>query len=90
MNPYKILNINSNVTKADIILAVTTAMRERKYSAGKIARAQKELLNPISKAAHDFIQFLDIEPFLTSVDLTPPKLTPSGDIERLSLFDEQV
>ena len=90
MNPYKILNINSNVTKADIILAVTTAMRERKYSADKIARAQKELLNPISKAAHDFIQFLDIEPFLKAVDLTPPKLTPSGDIERLSIFDEDL
>ncbi len=90
MNPYKILNINSTVTKADIILAVTTAMRERKYSADKIARAQKELLNPISKAAHDFIQFLDIEPFLTAIDLTPPKQTPSGAIKRLSLFDEDV
>ncbi len=90
MNPYKILNINSNVTKADIILSVTAAMRERKYPAAAIARAQKELLNPISKAAHDFIQFLDIEPFLTAIDLTPPKLTQSDAIERLSLFDEDV
>ncbi len=90
MNPYKILNIDSNVTKADIILAVTTAMRARKYSADKIARAQKELLNPISKAAHDFIQFIDIEPFLADIDLTPPKQTLSGAIERLSLFDEDV
>ncbi len=90
MNPYKILNINSNVTKADIILAVTTAMRERQYSASEIAHAQKELLNNISKAAHDFIQFLDIEPFLTAIDLTPPKLTLPGAIERLSLFDEDV
>ncbi|MDM8553803.1 hypothetical protein QUF75_03630 [Desulfococcaceae bacterium HSG7] len=90
MNPYKILNINSNVTQADIILSVTTAMRERKYSAGEIARAQKELLNPVSKAAHAFIQFLDIEPLLTDIDLTPPKLTPPDTIERLSLFDENV
>ena len=90
MNPHKILNINSNATKADIILAVTTAMRERKYSTDEIARAQKELLNPISKAAHDFTQFLDIEPFLTSIDLTPPKLIPSDAIERLSLFDKDV
>jgi len=90
VNPYKILNINSNVTKADIILSVTTAMRARKYSADKIARAQKELLNPISKAAHDFIQFLDIEPFLKAIDLTPPKQTPSRAIERLSLFDEKM
>jgi len=90
MNPYKILNINSNISQADIILAVTTAMRERKYSADEIARAQKELLNPVSQAAHAFIRFLDIEPFLKAIDLTPPKQAPSDSIERLSLFDEKV
>lgn len=90
MNPYKILNVNSNATKADIIAAVASAMRERKYTADQIARAQKELLNPVAKAAHDFIQFLDIEPFLQAIDLTPPQKTPSKQIERLTIFDESL
>ena len=55
MNPYKILDMEKGATKRDIIEAAARAMREKKYTGRDIASAQKALINPISKAAHEFI-----------------------------------
>ena len=54
MNPYKILNIGAASEKRDIVQAAALALRERSYSAKEIAMAQRELLDPVSGAAHRF------------------------------------
>ncbi|QTA89231.1 hypothetical protein [Desulfonema magnum] len=64
MNPYNILKLDQTASKADIIRATAQAMRERTYSGREIAEAQKELMDPVSKAAHEFICFIDVKPFL--------------------------
>ncbi len=64
MNPYKILKLDQAASKADIIRATAQAMRERRYSGREIAEAQKKLMDPVSKAAHEFICFIDVKPFL--------------------------
>jgi len=64
MNPYKILNIEKNTLKQEIIQAAGRAMRERIYSGKDIATAQKKLMDEISEAAEAFISFIDVEPFL--------------------------
>ena len=102
MNPYKILNIDDCTSKREIIQAAARAMRERKFSGREVAVAQKELLNPITKAAHDFLQFIDVKPLQEKLVLTRPKdggkQTPSDalapvknerqGLSRLTLFDE--
>lgn len=92
MNPYRILNIDHRASKREIISAAALALRERKYSGREIAEAQKELLEPVSKAAHDFLHTLDLGPLqaqpASSARPAPSeKLTASG-LERLSLFDK--
>ncbi len=71
MNPYKVLNIDKNAAKPDIIRAVTLAMKERKYSGKEIALAQQKLMDPVSKGAEKFISFIDLralsEPFLKQI-----------------------
>ncbi len=64
MNPYKILNINKSVEKRDIILAVTAALKQKKYTARQIADAQKQLMDPLSKGFFDFICFMDTRSFM--------------------------
>jgi len=62
MNPYKVLNIDKNAEKPDIIRAVTLAMKDRKYSGKEIALAQQKLMDPVSKGAEKFISFIDFRP----------------------------
>ena len=88
MNPYKILNIDGGVEKRDIVQAAAHALRERHHSARKIAMAQRELLDPVSSTAHQFLQVVDLKPFLKRVTygrLEAPRLS---DLKRLSIFDE--
>ena len=87
MNPYKILNIDYRATRREIIHAAAMAMREKKFSGQEVAQAQKELLDPISKAAHDFIHFIDVKSLQEQLILIRPEVAVS-DLVRLHLFDE--
>lgn len=90
MNPYVVLNIDSRATKQEIIRAAARALRERKYSGREIAEAQRELLDPVTKGVHDFLQFLGAGSVLSRPIL--PERTPGLDaagIERLSIFDDE-
>ncbi|WP_080804495.1 hypothetical protein [Desulfamplus magnetovallimortis] len=58
-NPFVILDVDRSVTQKDIILAVSRAMREKKYSAAEIAVAQKTLLDPVSRACASFLYHID-------------------------------
>ena len=59
MNPYEILNIDDGAEKRDVVQAAALALRQRRYSAREVAMAQRELLDPVSSAAHRFVQFVD-------------------------------
>jgi hypothetical protein len=88
MNPYKTLNIDYRADKRGIIEAVALAMRERKFSVQEVAIAQKELLNPIDRAAHDFLQFIDVKSLQEQLILSKPQEQTVFDLNRLSIFDE--
>jgi len=90
MNPYTVLNIDRRASKREIIAAAALAMRKRDYSGQEIAAAQKELLDPVSKAVHDFIQFSDLslgQPPLIQYHPTGP--AKDGLPERLPVFDRK-
>ena len=88
MNPYKILNIDSGVEKRDIVQAAAHALRDRHHSARKVAMAQRELLDPVSCAAHQFLHFVDLQPFMKTVTLEHPEAPRLSDLKRLSIFHE--
>ena len=104
MNPYRILDIDRQASKREIVQAAARAMRERRFSAREVAVAQKELLNPITRAAHGFLQFIDVKPLQQQLVLAwpndqdkrtasePPDTPPETDkglcLSRLTIFDE--
>jgi len=91
MNPYKILNVDADVTKKEIIQAVTRAMREKRYSGRELAQAQKMLLDPISGAAQRFLHCVDlsgVRPPLARIGAFESDRGHISDLTRLSIFDE--
>ncbi len=86
MNPYKILNIDQNATKRDIMAAAARAMKDRNFSGKDVAIAQKKLMNPVSKAIHDFLYVIEID----TSPVPPPESAESGqtlDFEYLGFPD---
>ncbi|MFN2358688.1 MAG: hypothetical protein ABR534_13220 [Desulfotignum sp.] len=61
MNPFTILGVTQQTTHKEIIQGVGQAMRSRQYSAQTIARAQKLLLNPVSRACQTFLHVIDLK-----------------------------
>jgi len=61
MNPFTILGVTPQATHKEIIQAVGQAMRARQYSARTIARAQKLLLDPESRACQSFLHVIDLK-----------------------------
>ena len=88
MNPYKILNIDYHASQREIIQAAALALRERIFSSREVAVAQKELLDPITRAAHTFLHFIDVKPLQERLPLTRLKVWSVPDLKRLSIFDE--
>ncbi len=91
MNPYEVLNASRGMTQKEIIQAVTLAMRNKEYSVQEIAIAQKELMNPVIKASHDFINFIEIPSSCNQLPERPNNTTSAtNDLKRLSCFDETI
>lgn len=88
MNPYKILNIDGGAEKRDVVQAAALALRQRHYNAREVAMAQRELLDPVSSAAHQFLQVVDLKPFIKTVTLEHPESPRLSDLKRLSIFDD--
>ena len=88
VNPYKILNIDHRATKREILEAAALAMRQRKFPTREVAEAQKELLDPVSKAVHDFLSFINVKPLEEGLDLARPEGTAVSQLDRLCIFDE--
>ena len=53
-NPYNILEVSQNANNAQILKAMTMAMRKRQYSNTDIAQARSQLSKPASRLAADF------------------------------------
>jgi membrane-bound ClpP family serine protease len=88
MNPYKILSIDKHSTKRDIIQAAAFAMRERKHDIKEIAAAQKELIDTISGAAQEFLQFIDLKSLRDRLNLTRSETQTVPSLEYLSCFEK--
>lgn len=89
MNPYKILDVEKEATKQNIMRAVTVAMRKREHSSRDIALAQKKLMDNISRGAEEFICFIDVKPFLEQLELMLPEtkaqLLPEKEVSEADL-----
>ncbi len=82
MNPYKVLDVKRGAGKSDIIQAAARAMREKIYTVKEIAIAQKALMSTISKAAHEFLDFIDVKTLQGQLNLSQPaELTTESYLE---------
>ena len=81
MNPYKILDIERGAEKQDIIRAAARAMREKKYSVREIASAQKALMNPVSNAACEFLNSIEVKTLQYRLDISQPKALKKSCLE---------
>lgn len=91
MNPYKILEIDSQAGKKEIILAAAAALRKRKFSGHEIANAQKQLIDPASRPIINFLYSFNFEPLkesLITAGMSPATTVETGCLKRLSLFDK--
>lgn len=91
MNPFKMLNIDPDASKQEIIRAVALGMRERKYSAHELAQAQKLLLDPVSASVQTFLHCIDLDPLKAQVEVKRPDnvdRVPMLQFNRLDIFDE--
>lgn len=55
VNPYKILELSPAASRQEIMQAVATAMKKRKYSASQIASAQRFLMNRENRLIADLL-----------------------------------
>ena len=90
MNPYKVLNVDCRAAKREIIQAAALALRERKFPSRDVALAQKQLLNPISRATHEFLHFIDVKPLLYKVELCQQNEQRVTYLNRLPVFDDDL
>ena len=68
-------------------MAAARALRERRFSAKEIAIAQKELLDPVSRAAWEFLAFIDLSSLRQPVSLKGLTQPNTTELQRLSIFD---
>lgn len=54
-NPYIILGLNQNATKAEILKARKLAMSKKVYELPEIQIAERQLLDPAKRLAADFL-----------------------------------
>lgn len=84
MDPFRILNLRGRAGKREIIRAAALALRERRHSAREVALAQKALMDPVSRACHEFLDLMDIDP----ERLRPPE-EGAPSLEYLPVFERR-
>lgn len=72
-NPYTILEVSQDANNAQILKAMTMAMRKRLYHNTEIAQARAQLSKPASRLAADFTfpifdSFDDMKPLQAKVN----------------------
>jgi len=91
MNPFKVLNTGPDASKQEIIRAVALGMRQRKYSAHELARAQKLLLDPVSASVQAFVHCIDLAALKGRLAVEDPDHMDQATmppLDRLDIFDE--
>lgn len=83
-NPFTLLSVDKTATKREILSMVAVALRERHHDAKLIAEAQKELFNPVSRAAAEFTHVIDIS---GCIDDFEPGIVPDGAVPLLEMLD---
>lgn len=83
-NPYSILEVPQNANNAQILKAMTVAMRKRQYPNTDIAQARSQLSKPASRLAADFT-FPVFEPF---DDMTPLQAKINPETIDINSIDE--
>ncbi len=73
-NPYEILEVPQDANNAQILRAMTLAMRKKQYSNNDIAQARSQLSKPATRLAADFTfpifdPYDDLEPLQAKVNL---------------------
>ncbi|MDR0630564.1 MAG: hypothetical protein LBF70_00825 [Holosporales bacterium] len=76
-NPYHILGISQDAGKKEIMDAQMIAMKEKKYPLPEIHSAARQLLNPASRLAADFMYPARIKakrPQKITIDIAIPNI----------------
>jgi hypothetical protein len=83
-NPYNILEAPQNANNAQILKAMTIALRKRQYPNTDIAQARAQLSKPASRLAADFT-FPIFDPF---DDMTPLQAKIIPEIIDINSIDD--
>ena len=83
-DPFALLSVDETATKREILAKVAIALRERHHDARLIAEAQKELFNPVSRAAAEFTHVIDTSGCMGDFE---PELAPDGAVPELEMLD---
>ncbi len=88
-DPFSLLGVTKAADKRQILSRVAVVMRERRYDAKQIAEAQKELFDPVTRAAAEFSHFIDAQGCIG--DFAPDAVaeTVAPELELLDEFDEK-
>jgi hypothetical protein len=89
MNPFKVLEIAGDASKAEIVQAASLALRRRAFSALQVATAEKMLLDPVRRAEAKFLYFAAFERLLAEYQdpLSDPLQSDARALQRLAIFD---
>jgi len=85
-NPYFILDVTQDANNAQILRAMTMAMRKRDYPNTEIAQARAQLSKPVTRLAADFT-FPIFEPF---DDMKPLVATLQPEIIDINSIDSEI
>jgi hypothetical protein len=83
-DPFTLLCVDKTAAKREILSRVAIALRERRQDARLIAEAQKELFNPVSRAAAEFTHIIDRSGWIDDFE---PEKVPDGAVCVLELLD---
>jgi len=88
-DPFSLLGVTKAADKRQILSRVAAAMCERRYDAKQIAEAQKELFDPVARAAAEFSHFIDVQGCIGNFAPNEVAETAVPKLEFLDAFDEK-
>ena len=90
MNPFRILGLQKDAGKREVLLGAASALKKREYSALEIAAAQKKLLEAEGRFELDFLYFVDPspQPLQGEISFSADPACLVQSMGRLSVFDQ--
>lgn len=89
IDPFAVLGVKTAASKSEILAAVAAALRARRFDSRLIAEAQKELFNPVSRAAAEFRHGIDTSRCIGRSAPPPLREADHPNLEMLDYPDEQ-